>query len=1010
MGRLLIAFALFASILPAQTVSGTTVLEVDRSSAVVQFTVSGWSAAPYSRIEVGTASGGPYTVQQSKSTTCYGGSNCGDLGTINGLGQLPLSGLDSNQTYYVRVGSRPNEGNDTGIVYDSEVSFATSNLSFQSPTSPTSWDPGDIDTSGYEVVTIQANAGTGACEAAASNATVGVTAGAALDVIVSAIASYGYGVTVQGAPGGECEPPDSLAGYSGLILPHMALDDNCGGTCTMTDSRHRYVAFETSGNLNNTLAPPGTQLPIDTPASAMFTLCAADANTASTFFDTSSGGLAVHHFLIRGMRFAPCSGYALSDAAVDPATSNALMRLIGTYNSENNSHIVLDRIKVDWPGAPYRVSNCINWNGNYMASIGSVYLGCEFWEVEMNGWSTATISSSTQIDVPASLFTVSEAVGQIGTAATESLTLSSVTGSGSIVCGVKAGGLNCIRTSGIATVTCAGCASNTEGALPAKSCGASSLDPDLLIRFWADVDTGAGGEFVNMNSCDYPYGPQTSHYSRCWVSDQALRADGGPYNLTENFCVGVGQPFFIDQNTNDYIDADVTFKRNRIIYPEAAAVSGSGHDRKYENRNPVEVKAVHRAEFKGNLVYNTFQQNNDGAAFLLSGRCPYAISASGKTGIEDVGMLSNKVAHGASGIAIYAGNIPANGDTLCEPIPTRRVNIDNNLFYDMGGWVNYYALSSGGLFSPVYTLFGPQDVRIANNTTTEQYKTGVPYLYIGGGIHWGNELLFEDNIAGIEVGQPGGHYNGTVLGSWAVPSGSSGHAPAPIPSFDNSTPDADTNLGQFFLSSTTVSGNTGICTKYQSNDTFAGLQEISKTNCDAYLANWTGVSTPTGDTYAARISALGLTPSTGSCTGCGSAGVNYSSMLDDQGVVRNITVTPTADGADLTYTAPDAGACYYRTSPAGAGNWTTWAPDGGGAVSRTPSVTGLSSSTSYDWQLLCHFLQRNDQSFNGSALIQDWPSDQVSVGTLMTLAGGPPSAQGAKTGGNAALGGGAGIN
>jgi len=80
----------------------------------------------------------------------------------------------------------------------------------------------------------------------------------------------------------------------------------------------------------------------------------------------------------------------------------------------------------------------------------------------------------------------------------------------------------------------------------------------------------------------------------------------------------------------------------------------------------------------------------------------------------------------------------------------------------------------------------------------------------------------------------------------------------------------------------------------------------------------------------------------------------------------------------FSYMAPDAKACSVDVTADGQ-RWIR-TMDGGGARSRSVTVTGLLNGTTYQSRILGYYQQQND-----GVLYTDYSPDQITVATFITL-------------------------
>jgi hypothetical protein len=109
-------------------------------------------------------------------------------------------------------------------------------------------------------------------------------------------------------------------------------------------------------------------------------------------------------------------------------------------------------------------------------------------------------------------------------------------------------------------------------------------------------------------------------------------------------------------------------------------------------------------------------------------------------------------------------------------------------------------------------------------------------------------------------------------------------------------------------------------------------------------------------------------------------GVDYDRLESDLGLVTNIApVTISSSTAQFQYTAPDANTCAVDVTADGV-NWTRTA-DSGGDRQRTVNVSPVNAQTSYQYRILCYYLQMNDGTH-----YTDYTPSQLTNGTFSSSA------------------------
>ena len=203
----------------------------------------------------------------------------------------------------------------------------------------------------------------------------------------------------------------------------------------------------------------------------------------------------------------------------------------------------------------------------------------------------------------------------------------------------------------------------------------------------------------------------------------------GPYTIENNYLEGAGDNFLLggaDPAIQGLVTEDVVFRRNHLSKPVAWRQQG------WTVKNLFELKNARRVLVEGNLMEYAWRDAQVGYALLLTprnqdGGAPWAV-------VEDVTIRHNIIRHAGGGMQII-GN-----DTNHPSGPTRRVVVENNLFYgiDSSLW--------GGTGAFVLMGEGPMDVTITHNTVRQSGNILMAYGGSRGNPKAIPGLVFRDNL------------------------------------------------------------------------------------------------------------------------------------------------------------------------------------------------------------------------------------------------------------------------
>jgi glycosyltransferase involved in cell wall biosynthesis len=203
----------------------------------------------------------------------------------------------------------------------------------------------------------------------------------------------------------------------------------------------------------------------------------------------------------------------------------------------------------------------------------------------------------------------------------------------------------------------------------------------------------------------------------------------GPFRIENNFLEGAGENVMFggaDPTVPQLVPADIEVLRNHMSKPLRWKVGDPAYEgREWSVKNLFELKNARRVLVEGNVFERNWTHAQNGFAILFTvrnqdGGAPWSI-------VEDVIFANNVVRHVGGGINVLGrdDNHPSQ--------QTRRVDVRNNVFLDVGGtW------GTGRLFQ---LLDGTNNVTIAHNTALQ---TGS--ILFGGDHAPHTAFAFQNNI------------------------------------------------------------------------------------------------------------------------------------------------------------------------------------------------------------------------------------------------------------------------
>ena len=223
-----------------------------------------------------------------------------------------------------------------------------------------------------------------------------------------------------------------------------------------------------------------------------------------------------------------------------------------------------------------------------------------------------------------------------------------------------------------------------------------------------------------------------SEFKEVGADSQAIAGwnGAGPFRIENNYLEGAGENVMFggaDPTVPQLVPSDIEVVRNHMSKPLRWKVGNASYEgTEWAVKNLFELKNARRVLVEGNVFERNWTHAQNGFAILFTvrnqdGRAPWSI-------VEDVTFVNNVVRHVGGGINILGrdDNHPSE--------QTRRVEIRNNVFLDVGGtW------GAGRLFQ---LLDGTNNVTIANNTGLQ---TGS--ILFGGDHAPHTAFVFQNNIA-----------------------------------------------------------------------------------------------------------------------------------------------------------------------------------------------------------------------------------------------------------------------
>ncbi len=613
----------------------------------------------------------------------------------------------------------------------------------------------------------------------------------------------------------------------------------------------------------------------------------------------------------------------------------------------SNSYIAVKRNWITGLGYPERQYVPMYWDGSYVDFADNYLTGIDYWRPARLYSDFAQTPAGAVLSVGGGFYNTG--IGNCPSVGASSVTLtSSTSGIGYVT--VRPSDCAVIATlpSGT-TATCSGCTTAVGADWPKN--GAGQYTHGLVASC-----TFTTGSWTSCTSYDDINASLSQYFGG--GSLQIISSYGpGPMRYSNNYEESHGILYHMDDSgANNYltIPSNVTIQRN-LFNTLAKYRYGSAQNNGlvYPNRQAIECKRCNKVLIKGNEITGGFRDfQNDGPSILVSSIAS-ACTAPCIFTSGDVSITSNYI-HDTS------GGIETNGNfqfaTVMGPM-ARRYTVTNNLLANINGYVYRSTLYSNTIaHGPCFLIwFGGEDVIVDHNTcysaagNSPAVVSGVSKMVEG--FKFTNNAVFvnDDNgLNGVALDWGGG---GTGSPNCSLLKGTAG-----ISCFANGVYNWSNNL---------------LIPGYTNSQTMSGDSKAAD-----WVTSWRGSTNtwiPTDSTVAARVAGSRWdNPSSASfqftqsspyisggpnrATDDTDIGANQPGVQDALGWVLNVrTPLISSSGFTAAFHAPDPStACYvgYGTSS----DPTTWSQteaDTSATQERTIQVTGLTSETTYYFQIWC---------------------------------------------------------
>lgn len=633
-----------------------------------------------------------------------------------------------------------------------------------------------------------------------------------------------------------------------------------------------------------------------------------------------------------------------ADATPTAISNHAYCAFWETFNDVEN--IVVQQVRFKGPANRGNRLGCptvFQWDGRNMIMRNSEFVNFHYYRPRITGL-VPSVNSVTKLRLTAgSAYSGPAFFNTATTSGNGDLDISAGSASGNFVIYFDMSGvLRAIVPTGITaawTVSGVTTGITTSGA-PAMPVDGSGCYTGIIVA----TGTITSGQWATTAQGDYDSnGP-------CSLSPegtQGIVAGNGPGpHLFENNFVDWSGLFlhFDDSGASNWLRGNSVVRKNHFFSPDFTITSTAGaNGMSYGSRQPVESKGSDGLLYEGNFFDGCAQGGSN-----PWGACIADTPRAG--GFSKNHTIKNNMVRRAQSFA-----------NLCAPVdsypqnapPCENVNISNNLAILQGYDYRNTGAGKGLLLGPTYAVGGV--LKINSNTVYDprgnvgglinislhpfyglESKNNV-YGRVGNGVSFLNESVSgtsgQTDRALLQLAStagPGGTANYSMGGNIMVPSYNDSYLASPTGAVDRATVCTAMN-GSY-------NAGTGACT---------GSDVISNFALGSSVADrWAWLAYTDTANLDFRLS--GASPLIGAGVSGANVGVDFGALLDASGIVRSVTATGGVNQIALSYTAPDTSACYYTK------DGTTYVSDGGGSVSRSLTMTSVTSGTYSNGEVLCY--------------------------------------------------------
>ncbi len=477
---------------------------------------------------------------------------------------------------------------------------------------------------------------------------------------------------------------------------------------------------------DNQFTPAGVRTnPAWQRAMATLKLATVNANHQNVIFGF---GLLAADIRFVGIEFTHGDNSAEAKTTTDPQPWYGLI-----VTNPDVSDIVIDRCYLHGLGYPNRLYRAVaDYDGHNMGIVNSYLSNLDYWHSAYTGL-TVNKTNNTQFTIAAGTHHMGVITPTLPSTATINF---SGSGSGTAMVYFDMSGHFTVNfPASVTPRTCTGtgvsCTMlNTETA-GNGSCNQSDAWPKNPNKRAAAGEiacvTISGGAIRSVQNADAFSSADDTEGAQSFIAGYGP----GPFMIQNNWISGSGIVMhFDDSGDGEYTRGDYTIQRNTFNVPLTEMFGGpNSNGLRYGHRQTLEWKGGKRMRIDGNIFDGGFSEDTHSSVMM-------EIGSLNQGDVNDADVTNNTFQHGPGGLSTPIGT-----DAGSVQKPSQRTRVQNNLFWDLNGYVYYVeGAQSPALGWIIEGGYANEDMTINHNTVYDNRGTSDSF------VHW-----MQSPIEGVSI-------------------------------------------------------------------------------------------------------------------------------------------------------------------------------------------------------------------------------------------------------------------